>query len=226
MKIQKVCSIKECGKPSINHGWCSKHYGRYKRNGNPLLLKQKIKKVCIIEGCTSVSNSLKMCIKHYARYRRTGDPLAIKVRSNSIQESEGARFCTKCKLWKLVDYFYKDSGGWKRGVCISCVNIMQKANWVTRSAESKASRHGYWVQYKYGISITIYKELFTLQNGACAICKQVCNSGRRLAVDHDHKTGEVRGLLCSRCNKALERLDKVPGWAQSAENYLVSQSSP
>lgn len=41
------------------------------------------------------------------------------------------------------------------------------------------------------------------QGGRCAICRREPEQGRRLAVDHDHATGEVRGLLCKACNTAL-----------------------
>lgn len=50
-----------------------------------------------------------------------------------------------------------------------------------------------------------YDRLFSLQKGKCAICMQPQNSSRNkaLAVDHDHTTGKVRGLLCDTCNRAL-----------------------
>jgi hypothetical protein len=56
---------------------------------------------------------------------------------------------------------------------------------------------------RYGITEDRYEEMFNAQNGVCAICKGINRSGRRLSIDHDHKTGEVRGLLCSQCNSAI-----------------------
>lgn len=56
---------------------------------------------------------------------------------------------------------------------------------------------------KYGITLDEYDEMFDKQNGVCAICGMVWVGGKRLLVDHDHKTGLVRGLLCHRCNVAL-----------------------
>ena len=68
---------------------------------------------------------------------------------------------------------------------------------------------------KYGISVEDYESMLAAQGGVCAVCGDV-NSDRRLAVDHDHETGEVRGLLCTRCNVAIgfvredrERISKI-----------------
>jgi hypothetical protein len=46
------------------------------------------------------------------------------------------------------------------------------------------------------------------QDARCAICRRECGTGRALAVDHDHATGRVRGLLCFRCNTALARYEE------------------
>jgi Recombination endonuclease VII len=79
----------------------------------------------------------------------------------------------------------------------------------------------YGLYHKYGIAEADYNDMFDRQRGVCAICKQPPNK-RALHVDHDHVTGQIRGLLCTRCNNSLERLEKFPGWATSAEHYLTS----
>lgn len=63
---------------------------------------------------------------------------------------------------------------------------------------------------KHGLTILEYNKLFQLQNGLCKICKkpeirknQFNKKPCRLNVDHDHKTGKIRGLLCNACNTAL-----------------------
>jgi hypothetical protein len=50
--------------------------------------------------------------------------------------------------------------------------------------------------------------LLASQDGRCAICRSACGTGRRLAVDHDHATGRIRGLLCFRCNTSLARYEE------------------
>jgi hypothetical protein len=54
---------------------------------------------------------------------------------------------------------------------------------------------------KYGITIPQYESMYTAQNGVCAICKRKTNENLR--VDHCHKTGKVRGLLCHNCNTGI-----------------------
>lgn len=62
---------------------------------------------------------------------------------------------------------------------------------------------------KYGLTPEDYDRMCAAQDGACAVCKKpetvTSRAGRtkKLAVDHCHITGRVRGLLCTRCNKAL-----------------------
>lgn len=63
-----------------------------------------------------------------------------------------------------------------------------------------------------------YGQLLSSQGGRCAICKQ--QYSKRLLTDHDHKTGQVRGLLCSRCNWGVGFLETWP-YIFEAANYLV-----
>jgi len=66
---------------------------------------------------------------------------------------------------------------------------------------------------QFGLTIEDYDAMHEAQDGLCAICKQPETSNRdgkvyRLAVDHDHKTGKVRGLLCFKCNSAMGSFEK------------------
>ena len=72
----------------------------------------------------------------------------------------------------------------------------------------------------YGLTPLNYETKMVIQGDACDICKGVNRSGIRLAVDHDHTTGQVRGLLCSKCNTSLERIETVPLWHEKALQYL------
>lgn len=57
---------------------------------------------------------------------------------------------------------------------------------------------------KYGITLEEYNKIFEKQNGCCAICRQHQSElKKKLAIDRNHNTGEVRGLLCDNCNHGL-----------------------
>lgn len=67
---------------------------------------------------------------------------------------------------------------------------------------ANASAHEKRVQRVYGLKPGEYQAMLAAQDGRCAICRRLPVT-LRLAVDHDHETGAVRGLLCKRCNRAL-----------------------
>lgn len=69
-----------------------------------------------------------------------------------------------------------------------------------------------------GLTIEDYERLLAAQGGGCAICGATPKT-RRLDVDHDHRTGAVRGLLCHRCNRALPSWVNVR-WLFRAAAYL------
>lgn len=79
---------------------------------------------------------------------------------------------------------------------------------------------------RYGITIAEYDQLLVLQERVCAICKKPCSSGKRLAVDHDHKSGKTRGLLCRKCNRGVGLFDDNLELMQKAMDYLTRDHHP
>ena len=84
--------------------------------------------------------------------------------------------------------------------------------------ERPSSRSGQLMR-TYGIDEVQYDELLDQQGGGCAICGSRPN-GKRLAVDHCHDTGRVRGLLCSNCNLGLGNFQDSKGLLRKAYHYL------
>lgn len=97
-------------------------------------------------------------------------------------------------------------------------------NW--RDKNPDKTQHMYIIK-EYGISSDQYKELLTKQNNLCKICKRPETTIdprnkklRRLCIDHDHKTGKVRGLLCQKCNSMLGFFDDNIQILENAISYL------
>lgn len=112
----------------------------------------------------------------------------------------GTKTCYKCGEEKTIDDFYA-----KRHACKPCVREDQR-----RFRNSKPDyNRAHNLQKRYGISVAEYHALIADHNFACGICKveisdAVGYKGKRLSVvDHNHETGDVRGILCSRCNLVL-----------------------
>lgn len=73
----------------------------------------------------------------------------------------------------------------------------------------------------YGLTVEQYDAMVVEQSGVCLICMKPPRSGKRLSVDHDHATGEVRGLLCHVCNQGLGYFYDDPELLRLAAAYLL-----
>jgi len=78
------------------------------------------------------------------------------------------------------------------------------------------------IRYHYGVTPEEYTKMFNKQNGKCAICgRHQSELTRSLCVDHNHKTGKIRGLLCNRCNLALSNINEDINLLKPIKNYLI-----
>jgi hypothetical protein len=74
----------------------------------------------------------------------------------------------------------------------------------------------------YGLTVEAYESLLASQEGKCAICQTTAikGAGKRLAIDHCHASGKVRGILCGNCNRGLGHFDHNPDLLRAAITYL------
>lgn len=87
----------------------------------------------------------------------------------------------------------------------------------------RAAAHDRSVQATYDLAPGDYGRLYEHQGGLCAGCRRAKGTGgRRLAVDHNHATGEVRGLLCTPCNQAVGHFRDDPQAFLRLAEYLVN----
>ena len=122
--------------------------------------------------------------------------------------SRTTKKCFRCKKTKLRSEFWDDPArkDGKHYLCILCGKAYNKEYRLSERGKDCDRKHG--LKRNFGMTIETYDHMFEEQNGVCAICGGVevrtfKGALVRLAVDHDHKTGKIRRLLCYRCNSVL-----------------------
>lgn len=130
--------------------------------------------------------------------------------------------CYVCKIDKSLEDFSADktrpNGRMSR--CKKCNN--ERVNKYAKSPAGRARHRRYQLNRAYGLSIENYNLLISQQRGLCAICKKHPKDTQRgtLYVDHNHKTGKVRGLLCGACNSSLGLLKENIETLESMIKYI------
>lgn len=160
-----------------------------------------------------------------AEYRQRHD---ARRRSSATTPTE--KRCYRCAETKPSSEFYKDRSRHDGlgSACKSCAKAVS-ADWAASNPErlsANRKRRGItkeragWLARQYGLSPEEYDVLDARGNGCCWICRQPELGEKHLAVDHDHETGEVRGLLCTRCNRGLGSFRDDPTLITAALRYL------
>ncbi len=157
-------------------------------------------KTCSAPGCENPHSAKGYCTVHYNRLRKKGSLDLF------VFEKPKCKHCDKKGIYK--------------GFCVYHYNRERLKDPSKRI--TKEDNHKYHIKHRYGISKEQYDEKLRLQDNKCAICNKeeirLSTSGeiRKLSVDHDHDTNEVRDLLCYKCNwiigvlgDNLELLEKV-----------------
>ena len=164
--------------------------------------------------------------------------------------------CKKCGETKPYSDFYPEKGcadGYRpeckvcnraarkaayyrhREKAIARVKAWQRANPERHAATQKRVRdrrrpvaRDQYLRRTFGLGTGEYDAMLRAQGGRCRVCRRLPRSGSSLHVDHDHETGEVRGLLCFRCNGELGQFGEDSDRLRLAADYLegdLEQSS-
>jgi hypothetical protein len=154
-----------------------------------------------------ISSKCKSCCRDYARSYRAENLELVKQKSANYHAENKDLINEKKKLHRIKPATIESRKAY---------NIA----YADRGKHLKLMR-------LYGISLEEYNQMLSNQGGVCAICREVevCSDPRAgrtigLAVDHDHTTGKIRGILCSKCNKAIGLLKDDTSLLASAIDYL------
>lgn len=134
-------------------------------------------------------------------------------RCKTCDDDSGEQHCSKCRQILPVSFFYRSikrkNGRHPR--CKQCCKSPMDPHYRRRTT--------------FGIEPVDYIKLLKKQKNVCAICSRpewrtMRGKVRSLSIDHDHKTGKVRGLLCTDCNLGIGRLKDDPNLLRNAIKYL------
>lgn len=192
--------------------------------------------MCVEDGCGNAAKTRGLCRKHYMQHRSRGTlsedlhPRATRAGAHSLTsiDREGKRAI--CSICGPVKVRVRDRGSARGGVeCgnrVSEYRARHKLRYPERYKEwdraRDRDRRAQSLWKKYRLTLEDFDRMAHDQGGACAICGEV--PAGNLHVDHDHKTGEVRGLLCMGCNVAIGHMRENRDALQKAAAYLKPQA--
>lgn len=224
---QTLCQIKDCGKPSEARELCAMHYRRWQRHGHTEQTRPD-------SWGAWHKHPLKYTWQYLRRYRGV-QKVCEEWQNDFLQfvADVGERPSPKHKLFAADESKPIGPGNfvWKRSLT-ERVDGEDEETFKARRARARRAVHqeaekSYNLKKDYGLSREKYDALHAAQNGKCAICgtnESLVIRGKklRLAVDHCHDTGAIRGLLCSQCNTGLGCFGDDPDRVEAAARYLRS----
>lgn len=128
-----------------------------------------------------------------------------------------SRVCSTCFEEKPLTSFYREATDPKgrQRLCKLCITAYRKKY----DEEHPGHKRDKYLRRTYGISSEDFESMLRDQGNACAIC----GNGGELHVDHCHASGQVRGLLCGSCNRALGLFKDNTGGLRKAIDYLETE---
>lgn len=228
-KPEKVtCSVGDCFDWAIAKGMCDKHYRRVKLHGDA-------EDAGPVDWGARSKHPMYHSWKWMRRHKCT-TPVCQEWLDDFWQYvfDVGERPSPKHKMFRADrdQPLGKNNFVWKRSI-IERVDGESPNTYQARAAKvqralSPERYEDYSLKHNYGMSKTELESMLDAQNNECAICHtkeilQIKGKKLRLSIDHCHKTGKIRGLLCSNCNRGLGYFKDNPELLKRAELYLLSE---
>lgn len=201
----KTCEVDGCNRPHRSKGYCEMHYQRWRKYGDPGQVDEiqpsdyNPRNYCYVEGCTERCVGSGLCNKHYTRMKNHGntdDPVLTKSWDHRINE-DGNVLCTDCLEYVSPENIGLNTNDRPYSRCNRCKHL----------------------KVRYGLTFKEFEQMRLDANDKCDICERSL-SETNIALDHDHLTGDIRGLLCKRCNTALGSFQDSVEMLKRAIEYI------
>lgn len=192
----------DCPRPRMARGLCQKHYNRFLSKGTLDDVRKNAKGKCTApEGCDREHLAGGLCDRHYRR-QRAADRRAAQLASRV------GRKCVACEAPLAPT----------NGSTLFCSRACKDAERVSSGRAAEAGLR-YHFMARYGLTP---QQVNQMAEAGCSICRTTDWPGRhnRPHVDHDHETGQVRGILCSECNTGLGKFKDKVHLLENALAYL------
>lgn len=213
-----LCRAEKCNQPAKKMGYCIAHYQKLRRDGHLNARPEKRSHAYYMLWFERKQNGV-LCPQWLEDFwifvkdigeRPTKNHFLVRLRGD--EPFGPTNFQWYEKLRKRPDETTKE---W------------HARKWASRVAAFPNFDRNRKFLANYGITREQYDEMLKSQDGKCAICEQVetqidgkTGTLRFLAVDHCHNTNKVRGLLCSRCNTTLGKLEESPQLIRAMWDYI------
>lgn len=203
-KIEGVCKVDGCGRSLKARGYCNAHYAQFKRVGQIVAAEINTRVAvkpahCVIAGCDNPVKGKGLCGMHWARKNRHGH----------TRYPERTKLPKYCTFPDCTDWLYAG------GLC---------------------NRHYVRVRKyleQHGLSREQTIALLVAKGTDCDICEGAQTTRNNasaklhdLYLDHDHKTGKLRGFLCNNCNRGLGFFKDSAALLRRAADYLDAHATP
>lgn len=219
------CSVHNCAKPSVSKGFCDTHRKRIARHGSaentrPADWGSREKHPAYNAWC------------NLRRYHNSSIPDQWRedfwAFANDVPPKPAGRASVQrpdpSQPWCRENFYWRQPQ-------VALEKLADRAAYMreySRKARKANPDYNKSMQLRrnYGITIADYNRMLDAQNGCCDVCgktetTEIAGKILSLAVDHDHDTGVVRGLLCSNCNTAIGLLGDNPAMLDAAKAYLA-----
>ena len=140
--------------------------------------------------------------------------------------------CPRCTKRKTLQSFFKGNcGHGRQAYCKLCAKdygrerYQDNPEYFAEISRAWRKKNPDWarswkLKTLYGVTLEEYHKIFEKQGKCCAVCKIKVPTKPGWCLDHNHKTGEMRGILCPKCNRGLGYLDDSAKNLKNAIEYL------